>query len=86
MNSVPGGFWEWTDALDPAQRTGMIALSIVALVIVTAISLLTMYKMHKNRLEDSLKRELLDRGMSADEIATVVRVRPTRGRAGKCDA
>jgi hypothetical protein len=85
MNSVPGGFWEWTGALDSGQRTGMIALTIVAFVVITTLSLITIYKMHKNRLEDSLKRELLDRGMSADEIATVVRARPNRRLAGKHD-
>ena len=37
-------------------------------------------KHNKNRLDDALKRELLDRGMSADEIATVVRARPQRSR------
>ena len=78
MNSTSNGFWQWIDALDPGQRTGMIAMSIVAFVVVTTILMLTMYKMHKNRLEDSLKRELLDRGMSAEEIATVVRARPTK--------
>ncbi|HEY3393857.1 MAG TPA: hypothetical protein VGK58_14190 [Lacipirellulaceae bacterium] len=81
MQSVPGGFWAWTDALDSGQRTGMIAMSIVAIVFVTAILTITIYKMHKNRLEDALKRELLDRGMSADEIATVVRAKPGKGHA-----
>ena len=84
MNSVPGGFWEWTAALEPGQRTGMIAMSIIALVVMTTIFMVTVYKIHKNRLEDALKRELLDRGMSADEIATVIRARPARSRA--CDA
>jgi hypothetical protein len=80
MNSVRGGFWEWTNVLDSGQRTGMIALSIAAIVFVTAIVMVTMYKMHKNRLEDALKRELLDRRMSAAEIATVVRARPGRSK------
>jgi hypothetical protein len=79
MQSVPTGFWEWTGALDPGQRTGMIAMSIVAIVLITAILTIAIYKMHKNRLEDSLKRELLDRGMSASEIAMVVRARPGKG-------
>jgi hypothetical protein len=76
MDSIPNGFWAWTDALDSGQRTGMIALSIVATVFVISILLITVYGMHKNRLQDSLKRELLDRGMSASEIAMVVRARP----------
>jgi hypothetical protein len=81
MQSVPTGFWEWTGALDSGQRTGMIAMSIVAIVFITAILTITIYKMHKNRLEDALKRDLLDRGMSASEITMVVRARPGKGRA-----
>ncbi len=82
MNSTPTGFWEWTGALEAGQRTGMIAMSIVAIVFITAILTITIYKMHKNLLEDALKRELLDRGMNASEIAMVVRARPGKGRAG----
>jgi hypothetical protein len=59
----------------------MIAMSIVAVVFITAILTITVYKMHKNRLEDALKRDLLDRGMSASEIAMVVRARPGKGHA-----
>ncbi len=81
MNSVPTGFWEWTGALDSGQRTGMIALSIVATVFVISILLITIYGIHKNRLQDSLKRELLDRGMSASEIAMVVRAKPGKYRS-----
>jgi hypothetical protein len=80
MESVPSGFWAWTDALDSGQRTGMIALSIVAIVFVISILLITIYGIHKNRLQDSLKRELLDRGMSASEIAMVVRAKPGKYR------
>jgi hypothetical protein len=36
----------------------------------------TFYKMHKNRLETTLKRELLEQGMSAEEIVSVVRAKP----------
>jgi hypothetical protein len=78
MQSVPSGFWGWTDALESGQRTGIIAISIVAIVFITAILTIAIYKMHKNRLEDSLKRELLERGMSATEIAMVVSARPGR--------
>jgi sensor histidine kinase regulating citrate/malate metabolism len=81
MNQSPSTFSEWIDALDSGQRTGMIALSIVAIVLVLAIFMITLYKVHKNRLEDALKRELLDRGMSAAEIAMVVRARPGTDRA-----
>jgi hypothetical protein len=80
-SAPPGSFSEWIGALESGQRTGMIAMSIVAIVVITAMLTITIYKMHKNRLEDALKRELLDRGMSAAEIAMVVRAKPGKGHA-----
>ena len=58
--------------LDSGERTGLMVLSVVAVVTIIVILAVTIYSMHKNRLDDSLKRELLDRGMSADEIATIM--------------
>jgi hypothetical protein len=78
MNSVPSDFWGWMAELDSGERTGLLVLSVVAFIFIVTVLLCTVYQMHKNRLEDALKRELLDRGMSADEIATVVRARPTK--------
>jgi uncharacterized membrane protein len=72
MQSVSGNFWEWTASLDSGERTGLMVLSVIAVVTIIVIVAVTIYSMHKNRLDDSLKRELLDRGMSADEIATVM--------------
>jgi hypothetical protein len=79
MNSVPISFWEWLAALDSGERTGLMVVSFWTLFFLVSAVLFTFYKIHKNRLEDALKRELLDRGMSADEIATVVRAKPQRG-------
>lgn len=59
-SAPPGSFSEWIGALEAGQRTGMIALFIVAVVFVATVLMITIYKMHKNRLEDALKRELLD--------------------------
>jgi hypothetical protein len=81
MSSVPGSFWEWVALLDSGERTGLMVLCIVAIVFTVTVMLCTVYQIHKNRLEDALKRELLDRGMTADDIATVVRARPRRGNA-----
>jgi hypothetical protein len=81
MNSVPGGFWEWLAALDSGERTGLTLMCIVAFVFTVWMVLVTLYKMHKNRMDDALKRELLDRGMSADEIATIIQAGPSAGAA-----
>jgi hypothetical protein len=79
MQSVPGNFWEWTSSLGSGERVAIIILGIFAIVFVITIVAGTVHKIHKNRLDDALKRELLDRGVSADEIATIVN-RP----ASKC--
>jgi hypothetical protein len=79
MNSVPGSFWEWLAALGSGERTGLTVMGIAAFVFMVWMVLVTIYKIHGNRLEDALKRELLDRGMTAEEIATVVRAHPQRG-------
>jgi hypothetical protein len=85
MNSTPGNFWAWMAELGSGERTAVMVLCVIGSVIILMTLFVTVYKMHKNRLEDSLKRELLDRGMSADEIATVVRAKPIR-RIGGCSS
>jgi len=67
-------------SLQSPERFGLAFFAMIAIVIIVITVFATIYKMHKNRLEDSLKRELLDRGMSASEIAMVVRARPGKGR------
>jgi hypothetical protein len=79
MNSMPGGFWQWTANLSSGERTGLIFFAMIALIAIIAMITSAIYHMHKNRLEDSLKRELLDRGMTADEIATVISNSPKAG-------
>jgi hypothetical protein len=81
MNSVPVNFWEWLGALDSGERTGLMVVCLWALFFLVAAVLFTIYKMHKNRMNDALKRELLDRGMSADEIALIVSATTTKGCA-----
>lgn len=69
----------WADAFfgfDPEQR---FALTIVAIgcltgIIITLACLISsaISNAHQRRLEVELKREMLDRGMSADEVAKVI--------------
>jgi hypothetical protein len=80
MQSVPVNFWEWLGSLDSDERTFIIFFSLLAIVVTISIVAAVAYAIHKNRLDDSLKRELLRQGMSADEIATVVRARPSKER------
>jgi hypothetical protein len=65
------------NALGPGERVSVILLGACALIMVVMMISGTIYGMHKNRLDDALKRELLERGMSADEIATVIGAKPS---------
>lgn len=73
MNSVSGDFWSWFSKFNADDVTSFIAIVLVFSVTALGIVCLTVYLVHKNRAEIALKRELLDRGLSADEIATIIR-------------
>jgi hypothetical protein len=69
----------WADFLfgfDNEQRFALIivALGCVTGVIITlaCIASASITKAHQRRIETELKREMLDRGMSAEEVAQVV--------------
>jgi hypothetical protein len=80
MRPVPTNFWEWMSRAAADDVTAIVVLSIFAIVGIVAILAVTVHRIHKNRLDDALKRELLDRGMSAEEIALVVgAAQPKRG-------
>jgi len=81
MNSVPSDVWEWTASLGSGERVAIIILGVFAIVLVVIVVFGTICKMHKNRLDDALKRELLERGMSAEEIATVIRAKPAKSHS-----
>ena len=79
MQSVHGDFWSWFSKFNAEDVTGFIAVVLVFSVAAVAVVCLTIYLVHKNRTEIALKRELLDRGLTADEIATVVSAKADRG-------
>jgi hypothetical protein len=62
--------------LDPQFRFVLMIVGIVfgTLLVITTIGILSFMtrSIHHRRLEVALKHELLDRGMSADEVARVV--------------
>lgn len=72
MHAEPTTLWQWFTSQDPSDVAGFAILSILAVTgIIVVVSALAYY-MHKNRLQHELKRELLDRGFSAEEIALIV--------------
>lgn len=72
MSSAPNDFLMWLSTLKSDDLAGVIIVVAVAGVAAVAIVCTTIYKVHKTRADDSLKRELLDRGLTADEIAMVI--------------
>lgn len=76
MHSIPSNFWQWLSSLDSDTLGGVIAAITISSLVAIAFCCTAVYKIHKTRVEDSLKRELLDRGMSAEEIATIISAKP----------
>jgi hypothetical protein len=72
MHSVSGSFWQWMTSLRPDDLCGLVAIVSVFSVAAITVICVTVHAIYKSRSENALKRELLDRGMSADEIATVI--------------
>jgi hypothetical protein len=75
-------FWEWMVSLQSGERLGLVIAALFAVVFVVTMILGTIGKMHKNRLDATLKRDLLERGMNADEIATIIQAKPSK--AARC--
>ncbi len=68
--------------LDQEQRFTLLLVGIGCLTGIilglTAIALGTLSTMHRRRLEAEMKREMLDRGMSSEEIKSIVAASPPR--------
>jgi hypothetical protein len=84
--AAPSNLWEFLMTFDAGERFPLVITMIVfgttALVFIVGIVAITLKSMHKHRLDDALKRELVDRGMSAEEIERIVAVRVgSRARA-----
>jgi hypothetical protein len=71
-------FWLWMSKFNADDITGFTAIVLGCGVAAVFIICYTIYLIHKNRAEVELKRELLDRGLSADEIATIIRATPPK--------
>jgi len=79
------GFWQWLSSLPQYKQpdifmTAIITAAITVVLVVSIISF-SVYRTQRNRLNDALKRDMLERGMSAEDIAEIVRAKP----AGRCD-
>lgn len=73
--------------LDQEQRFVLLIIMIVAstaILIVIPSIIATVYSgMHRRQAEMELKQEMLDRGMSAEEIAEVIKAAPVEDAASR---
>jgi hypothetical protein len=72
MNSDAMNIWQWSASLTQDEREMIIFFGSVVLVLITWMITLMTQKMHRARMDDSLKRELVERGMSAQEIIGII--------------
>jgi hypothetical protein len=74
------GFWQWLQSGD-TERMALVTIPLFFILLaIIATTGLVANSIHRRRTEADLKRELLDRGMSAEEIATVIAATSTRGK------
>ncbi|MCI0333262.1 MAG: hypothetical protein L0228_08575 [Planctomycetes bacterium] len=74
-------FWHWFQTLHPDHQLNLVGAFIGLVLGILVIIGFLINAFHRRRVEFGLKRELLERGMSADEIATVIRATPGKGKA-----
>jgi hypothetical protein len=76
MNTEPSNFWDLLVRLNDADLAGLLAaFSVFGTLLVIVIAVIvskTIYRIHKARLENALKHELVDRGFSAAEIVEII--------------
>ena len=76
VNTAPSSLGEWLGAIEPDERFALCVVAIifgsVLLAFIIGFISYTIRGIHRSRLETDLKRELLDRGLSVDEVATIV--------------
>jgi len=86
VNTVPASLWEWLAAIDPDKRfvLSIMALVFAFIVVVAAVGAVAnvVRSIHQSRVESALKRELLDQGLPADEIARIVEAKSGGPAAG----
>jgi type II secretory pathway component PulM len=68
----PTNIWMWSASLTQDEREMIIFFGTLAVVVITWMVTWTVQRIHRARLEDALKRDLVERGMSAQEIIDIV--------------
>ena len=72
MQPEPTTLWQWFTSQNPGDVAGFAILSVLSITAIIVVLGGLFYYMHKNRLQHELKRDLVERGFSAEEIALIV--------------
>jgi hypothetical protein len=77
MDAEPiNNLWQWLAPIEADDRFALcfmiVVFGILGLVFIVALITYAIGKIHRARLEAALKRELLDRGLSVEEIASII--------------
>jgi len=76
MSPASNTLWEWLAGIQPDERFALCAVLVVfgtvALIFIVAIIGQAVRSIYQGRLEDTLKRDLLDRGLAAEEITKIL--------------
>jgi hypothetical protein len=76
MNAEPITIWDLLTRVNGSDLAGVIVVAMALAVATIFIIAMTVQQMHKNRLDDELKRDLVERGFAAEEIARIVESSP----------
>ena len=79
MQVEPTNIWMWSATLTQDEREMIIFFGSGALVLIAWMVTSMVQKIHRARMEDSLKRELVERGMSAQEIIEIIEASSASG-------
>src|SRR5438093_970956 len=83
MQPISTNFWEWMSWFSPNDRLHLLLFGIFVAVVVigcatgvictiVVFASTTINSIHRRRLEADMKREMIERGMSADEITKII--------------
>jgi hypothetical protein len=76
MNPEPSSFWDLLVRLNDTDLAALLAafsvFGTLLIIVIAVIVSKTIYRVHKNRLENALKHELVERGFSPTEIVEII--------------
>jgi hypothetical protein len=72
MNAEPQSILDVLNRISGNDLTAIVFIFMLFVFVTIVIIAMTIQRMHRSRLDDALKRDLVERGFSADEIARIV--------------